>query len=150
MAVRQLSEKGILKVVARCDDAIPQDLNDKEWEEYTKTLDEVHLRLESEPTRFCMRKSVTFEALKKIKNEQIGVSEGKAVMQFGYSLEEVRCSLVDIENPKILPVEEHILFKKDADGFAHRDLIAELEPHGIINDLFLVRQNMAGNKHQKK
>lgn len=136
--------KETFKVVSRRDDALAEDLTDSEWDSYKETLDESVLRFVAgkSPTRFVMRSSLSFAAKKVIANEQIGIgANGKPTFQFGFTLDEVRCALVDVENPADLPAESHIVFKKDASGMnASEELIAFLDDLGIAAELYAARQ----------
>lgn len=150
MATRLNSSKGLLRIISKLDDAVPTDLTNEEWEAYTKTLDESILRLVGEPTYYVMRRSLPFEAQQEVANQQVGMSGGKAILQFGYTLEEMRCALVDIENPKSVPLDQQITYRKDSDGFTHRELIADLNTAGYIADLFATRAQYISPTHQKK
>ncbi len=54
---------------------------------------------------------------------------------------EIRLSLKDVKNPSDLSLDKHILFKRDSDGFASRDLIAGLQSHGVLMELQVALQN---------
>lgn len=144
MAISVSSTKETFKVISRRDDALASDLTDEEWDAYKETLDEKSLRfVEGQtPTRFVMRASLSFGAKQSIANQQVGINaSGKPVFQFGFTLEEVRCSLVDIENPADLPESSKILFKKGPDQLhASEELIAFLDDLGIASELYAARQ----------
>jgi len=58
----------------------------------------------------------------------------------GFILDDVRCSLIGIENPDYLSLDEKIIFKKDSDGFADKDLISMLHESGVTHQLYAARQ----------
>ena len=127
MAIKINSALDIFKVISRQDEALPEDLSEEEFELYQSTLDETLLRLKGEPTRFVMRRTLPYGAQQEITNQQVKVGrDGKPQVNFGFMLEEVRCSLIDIENPADIPQEEKVEFKRDGDGFASKELIAKL------------------------
>jgi hypothetical protein len=125
-----------VKIIVRQDSSIPENLTDDEWESYQNSLDETFLRLKDEPTRFVVRVSLPYEAQVKIQNSQMSYSDGKPELKIGYIMEELRCSLVGIENPA---GSDSFCFKKDEDGFASRQLIAELAQYGLVHQLFAIR-----------
>lgn len=130
--------KDNIKVIVREDSSIPEDLSDEEWTAYVETLDETYLRLKDEPTRFVMRTTLPFEAQMSIRNAQLSYTNGKPEVKTGYMLEEVRCSLIGIENP---PGAESFKFRKDDDGYAARELIADLSSYGLVTTLFILRNS---------
>lgn len=143
MAIKLSNNSVNLKVICRIDSAIPEDLTDSEWDLYQNSLEESHLRLTEKPTYFIMKKSLNFGAQQNIVNQQINIdATGKPNLQLGYMLEEVRCALVDIENPSTIPVEEHIKYVKEIDGYASKELIAQLNSVGIVSQLFSIRNNI--------
>lgn len=106
---------------------------------YLDTLDESVLQLKADvlPTRFVLKKLLAFGVAQKIKTQQSGVSaDGKVEVRMGYIMDEVRAALVGVENPGSPSLE----FKKDADGYACKHLVALLESAGILNELFAARQ----------
>jgi hypothetical protein len=141
MAIKTNSVADIFKVISRHDDAIPEDLTDEEFELYQATLDETHLRMASEPTRFVVRRTLSFTAQQEVTNQQVAIGrDGKPKVNFGFILEEIRCALIDIENPADLPEDQKLLFKRDADGFASKELIAKLNAIGIVSELYTAKQ----------
>lgn len=141
MAVRLGSSSDVVKVISRHDDAIADDLTNEEFDLYQESLDESHLRLKSTPTRFVIRKTLPFGAQQEVTNQQVKIgNDGKPQVNFGFILEEVRCSLIGIENPEEIPEDQKIIFKKDADGFASKELIAKLNAIGIVSELYSAKQ----------
>lgn len=141
MAIKFNSASDIIKVISRHDDALPEDLLEEEFDLYQTTLDESHLRLVGNPTRFVIRRTLSFGAQQAVTNQQLGIdSNGKPKMNFGFMLEEIRCALIDIENPEDLPEDQKLEFKKDVDGYASKDLIAKLNAIGIVSELYAAKQ----------
>jgi hypothetical protein len=140
MAIKLNNNVTNLRVICRIDSAIPEDLTDQEWDLYQNNLNESHLRLCDKPTYFIMKRSLNFGAQQNISNQQIKLNqEGQATIQIGYMLEEVRCALVDIENPPNISDDEQIKFVKEIDGYASKELIAKLNSAGIVSQLFAIR-----------
>lgn len=137
--------KDNIKVIMREDSAINESITDEDWELYVSTLDEKILKLTDEPTRFVMKITLSYEAQMAVRNAQLSYSSGKAEVRTGYMLEEIRYSLVGIENP---PNATSFIFKKDDDGYASRDLIAELNNYGFVNQLFIARNNAVSRVFQ--
>lgn len=147
MALILDSGKETIKVIASRDGAITS--GDEGYKVYQETLDEVALGLKGEPTRFVLRKTLSFDGGQKIKTEQAGVdpATGKISVKLGYVMEDIRMSLIGVDNPGSPSVE----FKKDSDGYASKELIALLEANGIVNELFAARQaHSKGNGAVKK
>jgi hypothetical protein len=130
-----------ISFISRRDDAIPADLTDSEWNKYMEGMDESHLRLTTEPTRWVMRLALPYESQKSLQSSQMGVSDaGKMEVRLGFMLDAVRFALVDIQNPSALPEEQHVKFEKDVDGYASKELIAMLHANGLVLELFAARE----------
>lgn len=142
MALHLKSTQATIAVISRKDDALPADLKDSEWEAYSASLDEAHLRLAGEPTRFVLKTELGYAAQQSIQSMQMGINEeGKPEVRLGFILEVIRCALCGIENPASLPVEQHIIFKKDRDANASKELISMLHNHGIVMELYGIRES---------
>ncbi len=145
MAVQLATRLETFKVILRIDGSLVK--NDEEYNEYLKTLDESILKFEDgaeEPTRIVMRKVLPYALAQKVENQKLKFKDGEVQMQTAFIMEEVRCSIVDIENPGTLPNTKH------GDGGASIELIEILVGAGVINDLYTARQNMANKKDLKK
>jgi hypothetical protein len=141
MALKLGSVADTFKLVSRHDGSIAEDLTDEEFELYQESLDESHLRLQSEPTRFVIKRTLTFDAQKEVTRQQVRVGrDGKPQVDFSFMLDEVRFAIVGIENPADMAEEDKIVFKKDADGFASKDLIAKLNAAGIVSEIYSAKQ----------
>ncbi len=141
MALKLGSVADVFKMVSRHDDAISEDITDEEFELYQATLDESHLRLSAEPTRFVIRRTLPFAAQQEVTNQQVKVGrDGKPQVNFGFMLEEVRCALIGIENPSTMAEEDKLEFKKDADGYASKELIAKLNAAGVVSEIYSAKQ----------
>jgi hypothetical protein len=133
--------KDNLELVLRIDSAVG--CSDEEYSGYLEDLDEAKLKLKEgeEPTRFVMRKVLPYGVQKQVMNEQLKIGQrGETEFQMGHILEEVRCSLIDIKNPASLPEEEKVKFIKDSDGYASKQLIANLSSVGVLMDLYSARR----------
>jgi hypothetical protein len=154
MAIKMGNTKDIIKVIVRKDDAISDVVTDEEWKAYTETLDESKLTFKpgEMPTRFSLKTCLAYEAQEVVKNKQMTVGkDGKANFNLGYTMEETRCALVGIENPVNLPEDQHVLFVKEIDGFASKELISGLFNAGYGDDLFAIRQlHTKGSDSKKK
>ena len=152
MAIRVGTTKETIFVVSKIDDAIPETVTPEIYDQYLKTLDESLLDLNGAvPTRFILKKTLDFATQKHIEDVKIGVSDaGKAQFKFSFMMETIRFALVGIDNPPDMPPEQQLVFTKEADGFASRDLIAYLNSAGIVQELFTAHQNASKPQIQKK
>jgi len=154
MAIKLGSTKDIIKVIVRKDEAISDVVTDEEWKSYCETLDETKLTFKAGeiPTRFLLKTCLAYEAQEVVKNKQMTVGkDGKPNFNLGYTMEETRCALVGIENPTNVPEDQHVLFIKEIDGFASKDLISALFNAGYGDDLFSIRQlHTKGSDNKKK
>lgn len=137
MSLKLVSRDEKIKVVSRFDDAVT--CNSEEYNEYLKSLDEGVLKLNGEPTRFEMRLVIQSRDVSKIDEMKMRMVGGEMSPNLAYILEEVRCSLVGIENPKT--AEEPIEFKQDGSGGASKELMERLHAANVYMDLFTARQN---------
>jgi hypothetical protein len=153
MASRKGSKNKIIKVILDDDSAIPESVTPEIYEEYTVTLDEAVLQLEGEPTRYVLKTDLEFHIHKELESEKLGItSDGQPAIRLGYILEEVRATLIDIENPIGEEPDTLFIFKKEKkDGRASKELIAELHSCGQkVQKLFNLRQKHTSAVPQKK
>lgn len=150
MAFSIESADAIVKVVVSKDTAV--NCTDDEYEKYTETLDESLLNLEGDPTRFVLRKNLTYEASQKVMDAQATFVKGKVEMKMSYVLEEVRAAWIGVENPPDLAKDKCIDWKRDNDGLANRQLVAGLQNAGVLMDLYKARQSFttSGETAKKK
>ena len=144
MALKLPSLHDTFKVVLRIDSAVQADA--EAYQRYLETLDEGHLLLSEEPTRFVMRKVLPNRLFKKVQNEQFEMVDGKMQVQLAFTSEEVRCSLIGVENPPHVPADERLEFKAESDGGASENLMASLNAAGVVMDLYRARQTAVGPK----
>jgi len=133
-----------IKVICFNDSAIAGNTRE-EYDEYLNDLDETKLKVVENgmPTRFVMRKVLPYKLSLKLKNAQVAMKDGILTPQLSFMNEEVRLSLIDIENP-VVPAkyEQHLLlFKKHGDGGATDAIMEKLEAFGAISDLYQARSN---------
>lgn len=138
-----------IKVITRKDRAISEVSADT-YNEYLKNLDEAILGItdDSKCTRFVMRKILPYKAQLKVKNMQISMEDGKVIPQLSFMSEEVRMSLIDIENPDVPESHKKYLldFKRESDGGASYKLMGVLENAGVVNDLYTALKNSQGSE----
>lgn len=132
-----------IKVVVSKDSAVH--CSEDDYEKYTETLDESLLHLEGDPTRFVLRKNLTYEASQKVMDAQASFVKGKVQMNMSYVLEEVRASWIGVENPPDVSKIDAIVWKRDNDGLANKQLVAGLQNAGVLMDLFKARQSFGSN-----
>ena len=142
MALIISKNDGSIKVISSKDSSVNCD--DEAYELYQKDLDEDLLELEGEPTRFVLRKGLNYKDQQIVKDAQIKMDGKNFSISLSYMMEEVRLSLIDIENPADLSDIQKINFKRASDGKSSHDLIAMLETAGIVTELFTARQNAIG------
>jgi len=141
---------GKIKVISRRDRTI-QEVTPEAYEAYLVDLDESILGIteETKCTRFVLRKVLTYKAQLKVKNAQVSMEDGVVKPQLSFMSEEVRLSLMDIENPDV--PEDHkkylLTYKRENDGGAGYNLMAILESAGVVNDLYAAKVKAnEGNK----
>lgn len=139
MAIKIPTKDETFSVIASLDSALEKDGD--AYEKYLQTLDESHLKIipGEEPTRFVMRKVLPFKLAQKVQNAQIEISEAGTQIKPAFMMEEVRCSLVDVQNPPSLPASDHIKFEKHSDGGASYGIMEMLLAAGVVNDLYKAR-----------
>jgi hypothetical protein len=141
LKLRELPEH--IKVIAQLDEAIGENITSEIYDNYLTTLDESLLNLKAgiEPTRFVLQLSLEQKAHSKVMDAQMGLDNNKDMqIKLSYMLEEVRVSLINIENG-----EGILAYKKDKDGYACKKLIGILKDNEIVTQLFNARQNALKN-----
>jgi|GEM_PF-6405303 len=143
MALKLPSKSESFKVVMRIDSALGEGAD---YEAYLESLSEEHLKLVEEPTRLVMRKVLPYRLAQGVQNQQFSYKGGEVQIQPAFMLEEVRCSIIAVENPASVPDDEKIEFKAHSDGGASEDLMSLLQAAGLVMDLFRARQTAVGSK----
>lgn len=128
-----------IELVSKNDDAL--DLEKSDWEQYQKTGDLNHLKfVEGKvPTYFICNFDFKRSEAESVKNSMIGGKDdnGDAKVALGsWSFRIAQLALKDIKNPEDLPEDEKILYKKDRQGYAHENVILQLERMGVVNEIF--------------
>lgn len=147
MALKLPSRTEVIKVIVSVDQALvwPEDkeTRDQIWAEYLKTNDESLLQFApgQEPTRFVMRKVLSYDQAARVQNAQTTMREGKVEFQMSFMMEEVRMALTDIENPDYVPLPDRIQYRRDSDGACSKEIIEGLHALGVVVDLYTARQN---------
>ena len=141
MALKKQNKRPInaIEVISKDDGAV--DLEQSNWEEYAKTGDRSHLVfVEGEqPTIFLCNFKLKGKEARSIKNNMIGGKDddGNPKISLGdWSYRVVKQTLKDIINPADSNPMESFVFKKDADGYVHDDLLAELDSLGMVDAIF--------------
>lgn len=131
-----------IRVVAFQDDAVTCDRVD--YDKYLENLNEELLKLQSEPTRFIMRKFLDQREVTSIMDGMVSVSQDQNMkIKMSGTMEEVRRALVNIESPDC---EDPIRWAKDpGDRWTDRELVAKLNQIGIVADLSTARKNAMGD-----
>jgi len=150
MSLKLPSRTDTIKVIVKADSAIfwPESDEEKDeiWANYLKTLNEDLLLFKEgeKPTRFVMRKVLNYDQAQKVQNQQMTMKDGQIQVQMSFIMEEVRQSIVDIENPEYVPLPDRIQFKKDSDGGCSKEIVEGLHSIGVVMDLYTARQNVTG------
>jgi len=139
-------DDGNIKVISSKDASI-QGTSKEDYTEYLETMDEGRLSFVTggQPTRFVMRKIIPYKQSLKLKNSQVTMIDGELQPQISFINEEVRLSLIGIENPEVeAQYKKHLLeYKKDGDSGASFSVMEKLEAFGVIGDLYAARQHHA-------
>lgn len=141
MAFSLSKESNKISVIARCDDSLlveDQEEFENTYLSYLEDLNENKLKFIDGklPTRFILKRNLNLSEHIKIKNDQFKMNSSKEfIVQMGSQIEEIRLSLIDIENPSDRP--DCVTFKADGSGGATKDLIEKLVNSGITDDLHL-------------
>lgn len=147
MALKLPSKNDVIKVIVRADQALVWPEDEKEadeiWAQYLQTNDESLLKFADgqQPTRFVMKKVLSYDQATRVQNAQTTMRDGKVEIQMSFLMEEVRQSLCDIENPDYVPLNERINYKRDNDQACSREIVEGLHALGVIMDLYSARQN---------
>ena len=157
MAIRKGTKRSLsaVVIVSEHDDSI--DAEKSNIDEYKKTADLAHLVFvaDKQPTRFLCNFELSAKQAASVKNGMIAGKgdDGEPTVTLGsWAHRVVKHTLRDIQNPSDLPVHECIVFKKDENGHAHDDVIAELERQGVVDEIFgfYTRLAMGGAKQAAK
>lgn len=136
-----------IKVILAVDSAIKR--KDK-YEEYLESFkndepDESLLELEGIPSRFVLRKTLTFEAKQKLRSKNFKVRTRKNDDETGmeidvnYTYDLLRMLLIDIENPP--GIDGVIVYKNGSDNYCSSDIINILDEANCVNDLIKAHNN---------
>lgn len=138
MAISLSTEDKNIRVIAFVDPAI-EGTTREEYEDYLKDLNENKLKMVEgqKPTKFVLKVFLDYKDAQKVKSGQTR-TEGRDIhFDLSYTMEEVRRSLIGIENPG-----PGLTFARDkSDGKADKNLIARLESASVVGDLALARAN---------
>jgi hypothetical protein len=130
-----LDKDETIKVIVRNDSSI-KSTTDEVYAEYLKDLDESRLSIEGEPTRFVLKKHLSYGDTQHVMDSQISVGEdGKPALKPSFLLEEVRRSWVGMEGPgsEVFQLQN---------GRAPRELVNKLYQKQALMDLYNARHNV--------
>jgi hypothetical protein len=135
MALKLASRSETFKVVPRVDSAL---LPESDYGAYLESLNEDHLKFRDgeQPTRIVLRKVLPYGLAQRVSNEQLTIDDGKPKVNISFIAEEVRCSIVGIENPDSVPEAEKIVFKAEGDGGLNREIMSSFMAAGLAMDLY--------------
>lgn len=129
-----LDAKKTIKVVVSRDSAVGAP---EAYQDYLQSLDESVLELTAEPTRFVLNTVLDYRDQERVMSMQTKTTHtGQVSLDMSYMLEEVRCALVDIENPDDVPELQRIKWKRESDQRTSKALMAQLNSAGIVTDLY--------------
>lgn len=146
MALNLPSLSDTFKVVLRSPIESAVTCSSDEYKQYLETLDESYLKLQSEPTRFVMRKVLPAVAFAEVQNAQFQMVGNEMKVQMAFAQKEVQVSIIAIENPGDMPPDQRLEFRKaqGLGGGLHDDILAQLCAVGVIMDLYTARQTALG------
>lgn len=129
-----------IKVISRIDSALNSLEN---YKEYLETLDESLLDFKEggKPTRFVMRKIIPYGLQQNIKNKMMQMEQGEMQIKLSFMSDEIRASLIDIENPDDIPEDQKLVFITDKDNLVSEHIMSILDQAGVISDLYAARKN---------
>jgi hypothetical protein len=93
-----------------------------------------------------MRKVLPYRAAQGVQNQQFRYAGGEVHLQPAFMLEEVRCSIVGVDNPQTVAPEDRLNWEAHSDGYTSFDMMAKLQGAGIVMDLYRARQSAVGPK----
>lgn len=141
MAIRIEQKKNLnaVEFISGDDDAI--DVENSDIEEYMKTGDVTKLKFlaDKQPTIFMLNFEFKGNEAMRVKDSVMSGrdSEGKPALTLGtWAFKIAKLSLKGIKNPDDLPEGSRLVFKKDEKGYAHDDLITQLDKFGIVDEIF--------------
>ena len=132
MAISFNKISGNFELISSLDPSVKCSKDD--YDKYLTTLDEDILQLSDAPTRFVVKRTLDYKAHKAVKGAQIEKDGKDMKMTTAFIMEQVRQSLVDIKNPE--GTTSPLIFARDSDGRASKDLIADLESMGIVMEIY--------------
>jgi hypothetical protein len=141
-----IKDDNTIEVISSKDEAVG--CQPDAYSKYLETLDESLLDLDPvlTPTRFVLRTSLKYDESKAIKNQQLGYKmNGEMSILTGFMMDVIRTCLIDIKG-----AGTGIEFKKDSDGKASKELVGKLDQYGIMQELFIARQNSLETGTSKK
>ena len=140
MAIRTQARARLnaVEMIAKIDDAID---DGADYDAYVKANDRNLLKFKPglQPTVFLLNLEFSGKEAEAVKNAIVSGKDedGSPKVALGsWSFKVAKLSLKDIINPPDVPLEAQMKMKKDDRGFAHDDLLGELDRLGIVQDIF--------------
>lgn len=128
LTIDNLSGPGTMKIILKIDPAL-EGTSQEEYSDYLRDLNESKLKVKDGeiPTRWVMKKQVKYGDKQRIDDMKIKIGDGGRVgFGMAWMAEEIRCTLVDVENPDSVPVDKRITLKKSGDGTVMEDTMSML------------------------
>lgn len=130
--------QGDIEVVVSKDSSVGCDKEG--YQAYLKSFsgdapNEAILKLKGEPTRFLLKRELSWQEKQKLRARNIKIKGKQINMNVNYSAELARAHLVGIRNPTGMADDQKLEFTTDIDGLASRVLMNKLDTAGVIGDL---------------
>lgn len=139
MSILKPNKEAQIKVICSADSAVK--CEDEAYETYLETLDERHLNLDGDPTRFVLKKYLSWGEQDQVDDLKTKMEGKKVKVQMSFMAEDVRLALVDIENPPSVPEIQRLVVEKDKWGKPTREFVGALRDMKIVNDLYNARSS---------
>lgn len=141
-----------VEVVLSFDSAL--NMSDEDFELYKESgykKELLTLKEGEEPTYFVLKRVLSYAQESAVTSKKLDFVDGRVKYDHSSSLEVVRAALVDVINPESVPLDQRIVYKKDSDGSASKELVALLASAGAVDQLFAAYQSVAkGQSDQLK
>jgi hypothetical protein len=141
---------GEIRVILRVDTAVK--CGEDAYEAYLKSFadgqgDESLLKLEGEPTRFVMRKTINWAHKQKVrgKNMKLNVKDRELEVNVNLTTDTVQMHLSGIENPPGIDPKKQLVFKLEG-GLVSNEIMNMLDENNVLGDLFTALQAARGGE----
>lgn len=153
MAFLTREDGGTIDVVVSKDSCVKAD--QKGYEAYLKSFkdgagDESHLKLDGDPTRFTLKKQLTWQEKQRLRSKNIKILGRKASIDVNYTANMVRLHIVGIKNPEGVDPAKRLNFEQEGDGGLSFKILNQLDNGGSIPELLAAVTNAAGDKDEEE